>query len=141
MPLLLLLLASASVIGQNTTVHFGYDADGNRIFRSLTVSKMEDKGLPSDSLESPLCLDDANDLFGQISLYPNPTRGKLTVMLKGLEGEAVSARVVTLAGTVIEQSEMTDGSHDFDLSGLPPGVYLLQLSTPDASQTWRIIKK
>lgn len=140
-PLLILLLASASAIGQNATVHFGYDAEGNRNSRYLTVSKMETPGLPTDSLESALYLGEANDLLGRVSLYPNPTRGKLTVMLKDLDGETISVRVVSLTGSVIEQSAMTDGSHVFNLAGLLPGVYLLQLSKYDASQTWRIIKK
>jgi hypothetical protein len=141
--LLLMLLASATAIGQTTTVHFGYDANGNRVSRSLTIRKMEDNGILIDSLESPLYLGEAKGFLGHalLSLYPNPTHGKLTVTLQGMGDEVVSARLLALTGTVIEQTNIADGARDFDLSGLPPGVYLLQLSAPNVSQTWKIIKR
>lgn len=141
-PICLLLLLSATTFAQNATVHFGYDANGNRTSRTLSIRKTEENGKPTDTLKSPVFLGEANDSFGKATatVYPNPTRDVLTVKLQGLGTNLAEASIITTAGVVIHQTELSDGSHDFDLSGLPAGIYLLRLAAPDISQTWKIIK-
>lgn len=140
---LVAMLCSLAGRAQTATVHFGYDANGNRISRTLTVRKAEENGKPTDTLNAPALLTEAGDLFGaaSLSLYPNPTRGKVSVALQGTGAGWVTARLVTPAGTILQQRELKDGTHDFDLTGLPPGIYLLQLSAAEVSQTWKIIKQ
>lgn len=78
------------------------------------------------------------DFTSLFSVYPNPVRDRLTI------AEAVSGgkvAVVTNAGETL----ITDGSvpgDGLDLSGLLPGVYLLQYSTPGVPvKTVKIIKE
>lgn len=140
---LFILLLSASAVAQNTIVHFAYDGNGNRIIRSLSVRKTEENGKPIDSLKTFEHRIRVMDTLGQASLalYPNPTQSQLTVELQGLDSDMVNAIIVSAAGAIVEQTSFADGTHVFDLSGLPSGIYLLQLSTPKVSQTWKIIKK
>lgn len=140
---LLLLLISASSIAQNARVYFAYDANGNRIVRSLTVRNMEENSKSIDTLKSFEQWNKTKDCFGQASLtlYPNPTQSTLTIELQGMGTHMVTAKIVSAIGIVVKQTVFIEGTHVFDLSGLPSGIYLLQLSTPNESQTWKIIKK
>lgn len=140
---LLALLWTLPSLAQNATVHFGYDANGNRISRSLSIRKVEDNGKATDTVVAPAMLTEAHDTFGSasLSLFPNPTQGKLTLVMQGMDESTATARLITPTGAIIQQRILTDGNHDFDLCDLPSGFYLLQLTAPDMSQTWKIIKQ
>ena len=128
--------------GQNHTVHFGYDANGNRISRSLTVAKMKQNINPTDTIKTPESIVGTEDKFGNatLSVYPNPTHERLIVSLQGLCDSSVTACITTITGTVLILRDLSDGIQDFDLSHLSSGVYLLRLSSRNDSQTWKIIK-
>lgn len=141
--LCLLILLSVITSAQNTTVHFSYDSNGNRISRSLTIRKVEENGNQIDTIKTPEFISEARDYLGEVdlSIYPNPTSGKVNIALRGLGNNKALVTLVSPTGSVIKQRELSDGSSEFDLSDLPPGTYLLQLSTVEVSQTWKIIKK
>ncbi|MBU2913693.1 T9SS type A sorting domain-containing protein [Reichenbachiella agariperforans] len=72
--------------------------------------------------------------------YPNPTSGQLTIELKQETEESVSLRVVDLMGKIVyatEQYGMRQVS--IDLSGNPPGVYLIELRAAETKSVHRVI--
>lgn len=140
--LCLFLLFSAMAFSQNATVHFDYDINGNRISRYLSIRKMEENGKQTDTVNLPSYLSEAKDSLGnaELSIYPNPTHDKLIITLQGIGDDKVFARLISPTGSLIKQYELHDDSSEIDLSGLPIGAYLLQLSATDVSQTWKIIK-
>lgn len=140
--LVTLVLSVASASAQNSTLHFGYDANGNRISRTLSVAKANDENILGDTINAPELVTDITDLFGnaKVSIYPNPTHEKLTVSLSGLVEESAIVRILTTTGIVIIMDDAKEGNRDFDLSRLTTGMYLLQLSTPSTTKTWKIIK-
>ena len=135
------LLFPAVVFPQAEMVHFNYDANGNRTGRTLTVQRMEEISIPFDTLETLELAKATSDSFGQatLSIFPNPTHNKLNVVLDGL-GCVATASLITLAGEIVERRELFDGAHSFNMKDLPSGIYLLHLSSPSDSQTWKIIK-
>ena len=141
--LLSTVLWTAASQAQNPTIHFGYDANGNRTSRTLSLRKVEENGRRADTVAMPATTVETADTFGKGTLtpYPNPTHGRLTVSLEGTGGNTATAEIATVSGNIILRRELTAGSHDFDLSGLPPGVYLLHLTAAEVSQTWKIIKQ
>lgn len=136
-----MLCAVVSLEAQNATVHFGYDADGNRTTRHLTFRKVEENGRSVEADNEALT--SANDLIGtsQVSLYPNPTYGKFTVALSEGGTLRILATLCTTSGTVISQCELTGLQHQFDLSGQPAGVYILRLGTDKETHVWKIVKQ
>ncbi|MCB0570057.1 MAG: T9SS type A sorting domain-containing protein, partial [Phaeodactylibacter sp.] len=78
---------------------------------------------------------------GQLSLYPNPTNGQLTVSFGLEEAAGVQARVVGLAGEVLlsVETSLEKGKQELelDLNALPAGMYFLELTT----QGERYVKK
>lgn len=136
-----MLCAAVSLKAQNATVHFNYDANGNRTMRYLTFQKVEENGKSTDADNE--ALPSAIDFIAssQVSLYPNPTYGKFTVALTGLCEERINATLSTATGTVIQQGKLTSLQSTFDLSGQPAGVYLLRLSTDKETHVWKIVKR
>lgn len=137
-----LLSMVVAIQAQNTVVHFGYDANGNRISRTLTVAK-EEKGMTNDTARILDPIPEETCVLGAatISVYPNPVQDKLTISLQGLCGEHTEARIITNTGAVLLLRRLPDGIHNLDLSNLPAGVYLLQLTTSNKMHTWKIIKE
>lgn len=127
---------------QNAIVHFGYDGDGNRISRTLTIDRNEEKSQAADSTTNLAgiieTLDD--DGIATLAIYPNPTHDILTVAVDGLSEKSATLSIVTVSGSVVLSREMSDGKHDFDLSEMSPGIYMLLFSSPNITKSWKIIK-
>ena len=70
-----------------------------------------------------------------IRVFPNPTRGKLNIMAKGLK----HVRVVNTIGQVMyDRNETTDGL-ELDMGECPSGVYTVVITTNDGSSTHRVV--
>lgn len=127
---------------QNAVVHFGYDGDGNRISRTLTIDRNEEKSQAADSTTNLAGIIETldNDGNATLSIYPNPTHDILTVAVDGLSEKSATLSIVTVSGSVVLSREMSDGKHDFDLSEMSPGIYMLLFSSPNITKSWKIIK-
>lgn len=73
-----------------------------------------------------------------ISVYPNPTTGKLT--LSNISGNAAYA-IVSVSGQVVLNGEVSQAVNTIDLTSLENGVYVLQLTQEQGLQVIRIVKK
>jgi len=120
-----------------------YDANGNRISRTLTVAKVEEKGKSDDITTTLDFISEETNAFGgaTVSIYPNPTHDKLTVSIQGLRENHVKACLIATTGAILIQQELCKDVHDLDLSSLPSGMYLLQLSASNMTQILKIIKE
>jgi photosystem II stability/assembly factor-like uncharacterized protein len=91
---------------------------------TVTVEKME---------EQPL------DRKLSIHLWPNPTQGLITMVLKDAPDEEAVARVFNLQGRLILTQTFRE-TVQIDLSGHPPGQYLVRVSCADIHETTRVVK-
>lgn len=122
-------------------VNYGYDADGNRISRTVRLGNDRDDRRQSDTADMARY----TDLIAgsEISIYPNPTTGRVSVGMTSPteEGVAFTAALFSPLGALITRREAGTFPAEFDLSGLPPGVYMLELRLGDETRTWKIIKE
>ena len=144
-PVCLLLLLSAPALAQNTTVHFGYDANGNRTSRSLEIRRMQSDDFLAeetgkDSFPTP---DGRHGALGGIpvTVYPNPTQGRFTIEQSDVAPNPVVASLYTANGVLIERRILSDLNEEFDLGERSAGVYFLQLSSGQEKQTWKVVKR
>jgi hypothetical protein len=73
-----------------------------------------------------------------ISVYPNPTTGKLT--LSNISGNAVYT-IVSVSGQVVLSGVVSQALTTIDLTAMENGIYVLQLTQEQGLQTIRIVKK
>ena len=121
------------------TVSFVYDANGNRISRSLQFRSENRNGLDSDSL----FVSSLSEMFDgtTVKIYPNPTPDHFSMLVNG--DVAVDAHVFlfTVEGVLLEEKTIRNSSVEFDLSGRSTGVYLVKLMLNGESKAWRVLKK
>ncbi|MBK9018236.1 MAG: proprotein convertase P-domain-containing protein [Saprospiraceae bacterium] len=76
-----------------------------------------------------------------ISVLPNPTTGIVNVQFSKPTFEAVDATLFSVNGILVRNQQVQVGSKsaNFDLTGLPSGVYLLRLKSGSAVLTEKLI--
>ena len=68
------------------------------------------------------------EYFGELIVYPNPAKNKLTINYDKLTSTGVYARVVDLFGNVLLDQEIINGFNkktELDISGIRNGMYIL----------------
>ena len=117
--------------GQIDSIRFNYDANGNRISRSLTFKRIIS---PEQDLKA----------ITEVSynLFPNPTYDQFSIVLsEQAEGSSIHATLITTTGVILETKEVRNNTATFDLSGKPNGVYFLEVDSPEGHQTWKVVKQ
>ncbi len=76
-----------------------------------------------------------------LDLYPNPNSGSFHMDFGELEGKDVEVAIYNITGSLIHQEKIAAGSspgvHRLDLSGVTPGIYVLQIITNDGDYMTR----
>ena len=78
------------------------------------------------------------------NVFPNPTNGKLNVILEASDSQNAQLRICDITGrTALQQNVVcTSGSNTIilDMESLPNGYYLLVIDNGNASSTMRVVK-
>jgi hypothetical protein len=83
------------------------------------------------------------EIVEDLNVFPNPSNGVFTLTFENASNRNISLEVLDIQGRVVH-AEAAIGSgfgsvrHEFDLSGLRPGFYLLRLSDGDRFQGRKI---
>jgi len=132
---ILLLLAATSIYAQS----YAYDNAGNRTARVITLP-LRSAPAPTEAKAAPAL----SDLIAEkeILIYPNPTKGILTVEIKGYTEEMKAEfRLMDMSGKTIIDRKADSSSQTFDLSRQTAGIYLLQIRINSEAVVWKIIKE
>lgn len=140
------------IIGLCVTIHgysqtinytYGYDASGNRISRNAIY--LRSAHITSDTLsiikaKQSEAIKEMID-NRQITIYPNPTKGLLTVDIPLNEGDIARISLYDIQGRVILDLKNVGSTTELDLSGQPSAIYLLRIFINNKPMTWKIIKQ
>lgn len=136
--LLFILLAIALGNAYGQTLRYVYDAAGNQTlrymiyFRSTSPAGEEKEENPAHKMLSGC----------EVTIYPNPTDGHLTVEIRTDETEfAGNLSLFTLQGQLITRLPLQIPYTELDLTVHPDGTYILQIETGDEKNSWKIIKQ
>jgi len=118
------------------SISYSYDANGNRI--SLLNNGMN-RGNPTDETERK----PSSESLGQhrITIYPNPTDGRISVEITGtgsLEESAIT--VYGIMGNMVYNDSEIDVENEIDLTTCPDGMYILVIKIGSDIGIWKIIK-
>jgi len=144
------------------TVSYGYDASGNRISRTIimtmqatpppqdtTETVVEEEAVTTsiqnpEEVEKSLPAEVYTDLLAQtpIAIYPNPTKGLLTVKIAELPQQSVSSLTLfDMLGKIITQQLSLTNENSIDISAQPPGTYIMQIVIDSHTTNWTIVKQ
>jgi hypothetical protein len=109
----------------NRTSGTGY-ADNIRLV-STSGARLTDK----ESAQQEESLPD-----GPLQVYPNPSKGRLSVLYEAPAAQTVELRLLNLQGQVLQHTrlvaEQGHNSYELDVANAKAGFYILQLFSPDA---------
>ncbi|MBR1517652.1 MAG: T9SS type A sorting domain-containing protein [Bacteroidales bacterium] len=134
---------------QRLPVEFAYDAAGNRILRHVVVlenrSGNDAKGMKQGASEEARYEEAAYDGWVEdmrVNVYPNPTKGRVTVELLNADaGMGYTARVYDSHGRRLYERTGMGGRIEIDLERYPVGYYIVELQAGDNRATWKIVKQ
>jgi len=130
--LLFMLCATTMAMAQKYTYY--YDAAGNRI--QVLLFKSSEVASPADSI-----IERSAEV--EFRLYPNPTKGLITLETAGIEnGTRMICSIWNESGQlVMQQTVVNSHSICFDLSNRPNGFYILRLQYGGKQKSWNILKQ
>lgn len=109
--------------------------------KTITYSYTDANGCANTATNTILvdaCLGLENNEMNAVSVYPNPTDGKLT--LSNVTGNT-SFKVVSVSGQIVLNGMVSNTANTIDFSSFENGIYVLQLTQEQGLQTIRIVKK
>jgi hypothetical protein len=147
-------LAASETFVMNQPITFTYDETGNRTNRNIITLKSTSYIAQRDSLGLEKSYKGSSSTPGvvfeeslgeqKITIYPNPTKGVLTIEIedyKSVAPENNSLYVYNLAGRQLLVKTRLGSSFTVDLSGYPNGIYLLKFVLGDKRSEWRVVKE
>lgn len=110
---------------------FNYDADGNRIKRSVMTNCYELK----DAMEVQ-----ENEVVTDVYVYPNPTDGGFKIIMPAdIVNEYSHYYIYDLNGVMITENVLSDET-DVDIGDMPNGVFLMKIICGDETFSKIIVK-
>lgn len=140
--IVLMMAGVACLNAQNRAyfVNFEYDADGNRISRTITIGNDREERSSNDTTEVVHYTDIIDE--SQINIYPNPTTKSVFINITNPEEDTmITATLLSPSGVFLETKEIGTAPVEFDLSSMAAGIYILELRSGTDTKTWKIIKR
>lgn len=131
-----LFLALPAVAQQK--VSYDYDLAGNRISRRI-INLQQNAPRNNSGQPQPI-----KDELGErkITIYPNPTKGALTVEIQGgNEKDELRTVVFDANGKQIINLTLATGSTLLDMNRFPAGWYVLRITAGEKATEYKIIKQ
>ena len=118
--------------------------DSNALVNPEGVETADPDGLDNDCNGLVDDYVSVKDLHLTLKTYPNPVRELLNIDLDGSLG-ALEVKIITMDGRVLTSHPLQgeSGKATLSFSGLPQGVYMLQMVEVNGSRTWllRVVKQ
>ena len=136
---LLVYILSCKILFAQSKVCYTYDKAGNRTNRTICLKSKE---ATSDSVSIAKIPITENMGEMLITLYPNPTKGQLTIQITNITCETEGAlELYDLSGRLVIVQKTVGESTMLDISRYPLGIYLMRIRICDKVSEWRIIKE
>lgn len=122
-----------------TTSRNTYEAIDERPLPGLSYYRLKQIDTDGKFMYSPVVTVKSQSVT-EVTFYPNPTSGKLTVSLPHDQvGTTVNIRLTDLSGRIVK-TQILPASNELDLSELKAGTYMISVSDGHGQVTRRIVK-
>lgn len=122
-------------------IGFVYDADRNMEGRYIVQLRVSEKKQAEECEESMTDIESAEFNGKKISIYPNPTKGIITIKLDNLDNqEKNSCKLYDMKGQLMFFQEINRNETEIEIDG-DNGVYLLDIYIGEKISKWKILKQ
>lgn len=124
-------------IHSQSSINFSYDAAGNRISRTIVVTRASEQS----KLQEPSLKNDFEK--ARVTIYPNPTKGIISISIYGGNEELKNSSLAlySISGALITSNRISDRTVTIDISGEAKGMYILKLILDGQTSEWKVIKE
>jgi len=122
----------ATITGTTNTVSILFSASATSGILTVTGHNSCGDGTvsPGFNIQSYIGIDDPNGNSLSYSIYPNPTKGLITVNINGISSK-LELQITNIQGEVIHTEKLANNKHsyskDIDLSTYAKGVYFVKI--------------
>ena len=142
-----LLCICCTANAQNNTVATGGNASGTQGSMSYSIGQVHyiHPGSITEGLQQPLEIltSDIEEFPSTFSatLYPNPTGNSIVLKIESSDMHNLKYELFDLQGKLMSADELKETETNISLTDFPPMTYVLRLSTPSDSKSYKIIKR
>ena len=129
------------IISYSQTINYGYDSSGNRTDRYIGLKSTRNADNKVDEEQDQKSFrDQLGDI--EIKIYPNPSKGELTIEIVNLPKDPVGWIGVydTTGKLIFKQSELVY-RNVVNISSSDNGMYMLRIVVGDDISEWKILKE
>jgi Secretion system C-terminal sorting domain len=145
-PIILLLFQPIDFFGQS--IEFSYDANGNRLSRTLVVERLKSATIqfPVTDPKSLNPVDNKVALVpeeGEINavVYPNPNKGLIKIDITNMPlNSNKELRLYDLSGAELIVKRNFESYSEMDISRFKDGIYILRIKINEKVFDWKVIK-
>jgi hypothetical protein len=135
---------SFNIASAQTKIKYGYDNSGNRKSRNIIVmqSAIADSAgtLQKSAPQKQVFMDNVGEQ--KVLIYPNPTRGQLSVEIQGANEETkIELYLYSLSGNLLVSISPASSSTPIDLTKHPIGTYILKVKVGSKTSEWKVVKE
>jgi hypothetical protein len=76
----------------------------------------------------------------ELNVYPTPVHDLVKVSSAGHYSEGTQLRILDLQGKTVFSNELSASANTFDLSSLPSGLYLFEISNSQTTKRIKVLK-
>lgn len=128
----LLLLSTAELFSQSVT--YSYDASGNRVSRSISISHVRQRGLSTDT-ETPK----ADDLSERVRVTVDANNTSVAVLIDAFKDtDRCAVSLFSVSGMHLCNIAVVSDRTVVDLSPYPSGIYIIQVSLNGKTDAWKV---
>jgi len=147
---LIIILSIVSILGVNAqnSIAYGYDSNGNRTSRVLTVDRSSLNSFPLNekelrsSVEEAKAIDTYDDLETSIKIYPNPTKGVLKVLLENYKDPIKgNFQLFDLNGSLLQHGRIDSNETEIYMNKVSNGMYVFRLTINGSVTDYKIVKQ
>ena len=129
------------IISYSQTINYLYDSSGNRTHRTIGLksTRNSDNKVDEEQNQQPFS-DQLGDI--EITIYPNPSKGELTIDIENLPEDPTGwIGVYDMSGKIVFQQTELENRNLVNFSSSDNGMYILRIVVEDDISEWKILKE
>lgn len=136
-----LIAFTIAAFSQSSTVHFSYDASGNRSSRWIELTELK-QGETDTAIILPKDFEVLqSEKLTEVKVFPNPVNQELYIQSNFMPESGLMATLSDGNGKIVLQVRLVQSSETLQLGNLSPGLYFLKLECQNERRVWKVVKK